>query len=85
MKTIPLVNRRSDSEWLPFTGDYDKVYYDVKLPSGEIVPHCWPNAGMIYTVPHDRHWLPGEVMVRKTRNQQWFWDELDTMRKEAHE
>ena len=31
----------------PFTGDYDKDFYDVLTPSGKIVEHCWPNAGIM--------------------------------------
>jgi len=35
------------AEFVPFTEDfdYDKEFYDVQFPSGELVMHCWPNAG----------------------------------------
>lgn len=35
-------------EWVDWTGNnYIKSYYDVLLPDGEILTHCWPNAGML--------------------------------------
>lgn len=33
------------SNWRPFIGMYQKKFYDVRLANGEIVKHCWPNAG----------------------------------------
>lgn len=36
-------NNYSDS-WQPYTGDYDKFEYDIKLHDGTIIPHCYPNA-----------------------------------------
>lgn len=33
--------------YVPWTGNYAKQHYDVKLPSGEIIKHCWPNAGIM--------------------------------------
>lgn len=45
------------SGFVPFVGDYEKRYYDVrrvkrrdasgKVLEYEIVPHCWPNAGRL--------------------------------------
>lgn len=34
-------------EWTTFTidFDYDKTFYDVLLPNGDVIPNCWPNAG----------------------------------------
>lgn len=32
--------------------DYEKEFYDVLLPSGEIIKHCWPNAGVMNEVYH---------------------------------
>ncbi len=32
-------------EWQPYTGDYDKFEYDVKLKDGTIITNCYPNAG----------------------------------------
>lgn len=31
-------------EWQPYINDYDKVEYDIKLNTGEIVENCYPNA-----------------------------------------
>lgn len=46
-------------DWEEFTEDYDyiKKFYDVLLPSGQIIKHCWPNAGkMIATDTTGRIW-----------------------------
>lgn len=32
-------------DFVPFDGDYVKKFYDVLLNDGNIVIHCWPNAG----------------------------------------
>ena len=32
-------------DFTTWNGEYDKVHYDVLLPDGELVKHCWPNAG----------------------------------------
>lgn len=37
----------TQSTWEPFTGDYEKEFLDVLLPSGEVVYACWPNAGAL--------------------------------------
>ena len=34
-------------DFTPYTGDYDKRFYDVKLADGTIIPRCWPNAGKL--------------------------------------
>ncbi len=43
-------------EFVPFEGDYEKKFYDVRRisrrdkngnPEHEIVEHCWPNAGFL--------------------------------------
>lgn len=34
-----------EQEFAPWDGDYDKRFYDVRLPCGEIIKACWPNAG----------------------------------------
>lgn len=30
-------------QWIEFTGDYEKIWYDVKLLDGGVVHKCWPN------------------------------------------
>ena len=35
-------NNYSDN-WQPYTGDYDKFEYDIKLADGTIVENCYPN------------------------------------------
>ena len=34
--------------WEPFTGDYDKRFYEVLIMAGHVVRHVWPNAGRLY-------------------------------------
>lgn len=51
------ISEGDGSGFVPFVGDYEKRYYDVRRvkrrdASGnvleyEIVPHCWPNAGRL--------------------------------------
>lgn len=33
------------NEWIPFTGEYEKQFYDIRLKDGRELVHCWPNAG----------------------------------------
>ena len=50
--------------WHEFDGDYSKDWYDVRLPDGKIIKHCWPNAGfMVATDGTGREWKPGECEV----------------------
>ncbi len=45
------------SDFVPFDGDYEKEFYDVRLADGEIVLACWPNAGkMCATNGSSRTW-----------------------------
>jgi hypothetical protein len=55
--------------WRAWKGrPYQKIEYDVLLPSGEIVPNCWPNAGKINACDNTgRSWENG-VMYRRAAN-----------------
>jgi hypothetical protein len=46
-------NNYSD-EWQPYTGDYDKFEYDIKLEDGTIVENCYPNGGKFNSIS-DEH------------------------------
>ncbi len=36
------------NEWRPFTGEYEKQFYEAKHPSGtQAIKHLWPNAGIL--------------------------------------
>lgn len=37
------------NQWLPFTGQYEKQFYDIKLHDGHVLEHCWPNADTFHT------------------------------------
>lgn len=46
--------------WLPFTEEYVKQFYELRLPNGTIIQHLWPNAGKLVAIDGtDRMWLPG--------------------------
>lgn len=60
-----------DLDFVPWDGEYEKVFYDVLLPSGEVVEHCWPNAGKMDELKFPfRRWLVSEhICVRVSRQQ----------------
>ena len=33
--------------WQPYTGQYEKIWYDARTPDGIIHPFCWPNSGFL--------------------------------------
>jgi len=51
-------------EFKDWDGDYEKEFYDVMLPSGELVQWCWPNTGKMVDIHLDpgadiqREWTP---------------------------
>ena len=38
----------SRKRWIPYKGDYDKVFYDICLKDGRRWDSCWPNAGTFH-------------------------------------
>lgn len=51
----------------PYTGNYEKQWYEVRLPNGEI--HlCWPNAGKMNTMDGTgKQWSVGDgIEYRET-------------------
>ena len=37
------------NEWQPFTGDYEKRFYEARHPNGtKAIQHLWPNAGRLH-------------------------------------
>lgn len=55
------------AQWHKFTGRYTKRFYQVKLPSGEIVSNCWPNAGVIH-VNGVRYTPDDDIQIRPQRD-----------------
>lgn len=37
------------TNWKKYTGEYEKIFYDIKLKSGKIIENCYPNAGTFHT------------------------------------
>jgi hypothetical protein len=33
------------SAWIPYPGEYEKEFYDIRLKDGRELKCCWPNAG----------------------------------------
>lgn len=40
---------KEKSEWIKYTGEYEKVFYDIELFQGEITYNCYPNADTFHT------------------------------------
>lgn len=62
-------------DFKPWSGEYNKQYYDVLLPDGEIVANCWPNAGQMMAMDGSgRKWSPGDnTLVRESIKLPWEW------------
>ena len=64
----------TSSEFVRWDGDYEKEFYDVLLPSGEIVKWCYPNAGKMIDVHNkpgteQREWTPEDnIKVKLSPN-----------------
>jgi len=56
------------SEWQSWPCDYEKVLYDVRLPDGTIIPHCWLNAGKIFDPRPDSPsaYILNAIAIRKS-------------------
>jgi hypothetical protein len=38
------------SEWQPFRGEYEKTFYQIRFPDGDVRKHCFPNAGYMHAL-----------------------------------
>lgn len=56
--------------FVPFTGIYEKIYYDIQLPDWTIIEHCWPNAWKIWPETGKQYW-PWECLIRISRFYPW--------------
>lgn len=60
------------SDWKPYTGDYDKRWYDIKLKDGRVYKDCWPNAGTFHPWGEDDYIQGDRVAeVRETDDPYW--------------
>ncbi|QHT71322.1 hypothetical protein GXP67_34040 [Rhodocytophaga rosea] len=44
------------NNWIKYTGEHDKQYYDLKLKTGRLVAHCWPYKGIFNPVNRSNEW-----------------------------
>jgi len=50
-----------ENEFQPWTGEYEKQVYEVKLKSGEVVA-CWPNADTLHALDNSgRVFVPVQI------------------------
>lgn len=57
-------------EWKPYTGDYEKQFYDVKDKDGNILTKCWPNAWFLNVPDSDiKFAVEDNVMIRPSVDQ----------------
>lgn len=57
-------------EWKPYTGDYEKQFYDVKDKDGNIFTNCWPNAWFLNVPDSDTKFaVEDNVMIRPSLDQ----------------
>jgi len=38
------------NRWIPYNGDYEKQFYNIRLKDGRVLKCCWPNAGMWFVL-----------------------------------
>lgn len=64
------------SEFVDFDGNYEKQFYDVKLPNGKVAKHLWPNAGGFDL---DGRFLTHEdkIQIRVSAWQNWWNEEAN--------
>lgn len=62
----------AEFDWQPFDAkfDYWKAFYDVKLPDGRIIKHCWPNADKMNPC-HDRSNMTKAELAREDK---YLWN-----------
>lgn len=51
------------SDWIKYTGDYEKEFYDIKLLTGEVYENCWPNAGTFHITGADGKVIDGNQVA----------------------
>lgn len=58
------------NEFKPWDGEYNKQFYDVLLPNGDILKACWPNAGKMVSMDGSgRMWsVDDRIQVRKANH-----------------
>jgi hypothetical protein len=51
------------NEWLPYPGEYEKEWYDIKLKDGRIWYNVWPNAGKFHNIHGDGAYVKEEYVT----------------------
>jgi len=65
-----VIHRQQPEAFQDWDGGYSKAWYDVETPMGEVITHCWPNAGfMTATDGSGRQWaVHSGIKVRLSAN-----------------
>jgi hypothetical protein len=61
-----------DFDWKPFPGEYEKLWYDIKLNDGTVYENCYPNAGRF----HYYYREVKEFRVRETEMNKFWLEKL---------
>lgn len=70
IEVIEYLKNHAWDDFFLFTWDYEKMFYDVRTPKGEIIEKCWANAWMmIATDWTDRSWGNWSCEIRVSKEQ----------------
>lgn len=58
------------AEWVPYTGDYEKQFYDIRLRDKRELPRCWPNAGTFHA--EDGAYVKGEYVTHIRLSEKFY-------------
>lgn len=45
---VSTCQRLASNDWQPFTGEYEKQFYEVRGEGDFVIKHLWPNAGKLF-------------------------------------
>ena len=48
------------TNWMPYQGEYEKEFYDVRTADGREYAKCWPNDGDFFTSTKAKTVIPGD-------------------------
>lgn len=75
------------AEWAPYTGEYEKKWYNVMLATGEVIRDCWPNAGGFHSFHEvDQHLgrIDGSRVTQIQEVTDPFWKRITEKKGKKH-